>query len=130
MPLNKGIQKDGWAYPVFPFGFGVTAKTATGTLSPGECGIIAVTGGAAVTLTLPDPTERKGLWYLILNQAGQNLIVAAPTVDTLITFNDLAADSVEFSTGGNLIGAAVLLVSNGTNWVAINVGTHTMTVNT
>jgi hypothetical protein len=128
MALLKGQQKGGWFYPSLPFGFQVTAVTATKTLSPAECGIIAVTGGAAVTLTLP--ALANGLWYIIMNKAGQNLTVAAPTVDTLIAFNDAAADSVEFSTGGNLIGGAFLIVCDGTNWMAAALGANTLTVNT
>lgn len=128
MPINKGANKGGWAYPAFPFGFYVTELTATATLSPAQCGMVFVTGGAAVTLTLP--ALAKGLWYLIFNKAGQNLTVAAPTVDTMIAFNDTAADSIELSTGGNLIGGCLLLACDGTNWVGVNVGVHTGTVNT
>lgn len=129
MPLGqKGIQKGGWFYPLLAFGKKVAPKTASATLKPEECGIITVAGTGAVTLTLPSPTNAKGLWFIILNLVGQNLTIAAPTADTLITFNDLAADSISFSTVAELIGAAALLVSDGTSWVAVALGPHTCTV--
>ena len=45
------------------------------------------------------------------------------------TFNDVAADSVTFGSG-HRIGAYVRFISNGTKWVAINMGNHTMTIAT
>lgn len=130
MPTQMGANKGGYAYPRFPFAFPVTALTATATLNPGQCGLIAVTGGAAVTLTLPDPAAETGLWYLIVNQANYDLTVAAPTADTLITFNDTAADSVAFSTTNEKTGGMLFVYSNGTAWVANKLGGNTLTVNT
>ena len=55
--------------------------------------------------------------------------ISAATVDTLITFHDVAADSVTFGSG-HRIGAHVRFISNGTKWIAINMGNHTMTIAT
>jgi hypothetical protein len=128
--MQKGQQKGGWAYPSFPFGFPISAVTATKTLSPGECGIVVVRSAAACTLTLPDPVGRSGLWYLIVNAADQDLILAAGTIDTLITFNDLAADSIDLDQAGNKIGGLILAVCDGTNWIAGTLTAHTQGVNT
>jgi hypothetical protein len=123
-----GASKGGYAYPRFPFAFPVTKVTATSTLNPGQCGIIVVAGTADVTLTLPSPTGATGLWYLIAVSTDYHLTVAAPTADTLITFNDVAADNIQFTTDANNVGGIMLLFSDGTNWIgdALTGGTRTV----
>ena len=121
MPTQMGANKGGYAYPRFPFAFPVTDLTATATLTPGQCGVIAVTGGAAVTLTFPSPTGNRGLWYLVINKADYDLTLTAPTADTLVTDGDAAADSQAFSTTSHKIGGAALWLCDGTNWMALNV---------
>jgi hypothetical protein len=49
----------------------------------------------------------------------QDLIVAPATADTLITFNELDADSVAMSTAGGEIGALLKVINDGTSWIAI-----------
>jgi hypothetical protein len=60
----------------------------------------------------------------------QTITISAATADTLITFNDTAADSVAFSTTSNKIGAWVRFISNGSVWIAVNFSNNTMTVAT
>jgi len=129
MSMIKGKNKGGFQELASQLALPVKIKTATATLLKSETGsLIVVRGTGAVTLTLP--AIDKGLWYFILNAVDQDLIIAAPTADTLITFNDVAADSVDFDQAGNKIGAAALIACDGTSWIAVNIGTHTMGVNT
>lgn len=107
------------------------AKTATGTITAAENGaLFIVNGAAAVTLTLPPIAT--GLSYKFLNTAAQNLIVASNgSLDDIVTINDLAADSITFSTASQQIGAQVELFTdyvNGTlKWIStVQIGTATI----
>jgi hypothetical protein len=108
----------------------VVAKAANYTVLATESGTIFTTTGAtgAVTFTLPAPAA--GLIYTFFNTVDQNMTVAGAVDDKIITFNDLDADSVSFSTAGNKIGACVQVVSDGTSWLVMPMGSGTMTVDT
>lgn len=112
------------------------AKTANYSPSPlvDRCGTIFTNRGAtgAVTFTLPSLGQGQYIGYYLdfLVIAGQNVIIAAPTADTLIAFNDAAADSIAFQTGGQLIGGYARAIWDGTAWVAVNLSNNTLTVAT
>jgi hypothetical protein len=95
--------------------------TATATLTAAQAGFhILVNGSGAVTLTLPAPaTALTGLTYMITNIADQDLIVASGTADTMIIHNDLAADSVAYSTASKKIGGSFRFICTGTKWLVI-----------
>lgn len=84
----------------------------------------------AVTFTLP--AIANGYYFGFRVMAGQNVIVASAEGDNMIVFNDAAADSVAFQTGGQLIGGGFHIYSNsaGTAWIVENAsaGTNTITV--
>jgi hypothetical protein len=82
----------------------------------------------AVTFTLPT-TITKGQRWRFTNEAGQNMIVAAPA-GKLVTFNNLAATSVAFQTAGNLIGGTFEIVVNddASKYLALPHGANTVTV--
>lgn len=108
----------------------VVAKAADYTVLASESGTIFTTRGAtgAVVFTLPAPAT--GLQYLFINAVGQNMQISANADDKMITFNDVDADYVIFSTAGNLIGASCWAISDGTSWFALPMGANTMTVDT
>lgn len=115
----------------------VVHKTAAYTISPltDRAGTLFTTRGAAgaVAFTLPLIAQGQyvGYWVEFLNVVDQNLSIVAPAVDTLIALNDLAADSVAFSTAGQKIGARAVAQWDGFQWSVANqsVG-HTLTVTT
>jgi len=80
------------------------------------------------TFTLPANGATAGSFIDVILLTDQTITMSAATADTLITVNDLTADSVAFSTAGQKIGSAVRFISNGTYWVAINKSSNTMTV--
>lgn len=88
--------------------------------------------GAAVTFTLP--TLANGYYFGFRVQADQNLTVASSEGDNMVAFNDASADSVTFSTGGELIGGMFAVFSNpgATKWIVQNLsaGANTVTVAT
>lgn len=115
----------------------MVAKTADYTVNPlvDRAGTVFTTRGAAgaVIFTLPSLSSGQYIGYFVefQNLVDQDMTIAAPAVDTLITVNDLAADSVIFSTSSQKIGARALAQWDGTAWVVVNQSVAcTMTVNT
>jgi hypothetical protein len=115
---------------------GARAKAADYTIVSADdpSGTIFTNRGAAgeVIFTLPAPSQLlAGVFYLFAGLAGQNIKVKTATVDTLVTKNDAAADSVAMQTAGELIGGLMLAFCDGTSWyvVGLSVG-HTFTVAT
>lgn len=88
------------------------------------------TASAAVNFTLP--TLAAGLHFLFYNDADSNMTVTSAAGDDLIVFNDVAADSVAFSTAGGKIGGSVEVIANqaGTKWRVFSrsAGANTITV--
>lgn len=105
--------------PIMP----VSAKTANYTiLASDPCGTLFTNRGAAgaVSFTLPSPTLFKaGHYFDFVGIADQSITVVTLTADTLIGFNDIAADSVAMSTAGAKIGAHARVISDGTSWIFI-----------
>jgi hypothetical protein len=105
------VTRDG--SPIGGFAAGVTAKTANYTLTVADGGKFFTTEGAggAVTFTLPATASLPTGWTAEFFQAAdQDMIIAAGTADTMVTFNDLAADSIAFSTTAEQIGNYVKIV--------------------
>lgn len=98
----------------------VYTKTADHTCLASESGAFFVTTGAtgAVNFTLPAIADGPFVFFFI-NGADQNITVTAETADTLVAFNDLAADSAAFSTVSEKIGNGFMVVGDGTSVFAI-----------
>lgn len=75
-------------------------------------------GTAAVNVTLP-AIDTGPFEFEVINCQDQNLTVTAATADTLIVFNDLAADSIAFSTSSEKIGNGFRILCDGTKIVAL-----------
>ena len=108
----------------------VTAKAADYTVTAAETGRVFTTTGATGAVNFTLPAKATGLVYTFLNTVDQNMTITSDAVDTIVTFNDVAADSVAFSTVGEKIGAAAMAICDGTKWIVVNLGTHTATVAT
>lgn len=101
----------------------VVAKTADYTVLATESGTIFTTVGATAAVVFTLPAATAGNWvYLFFVGADQDLTVTAGTADTLITFNDVAADSVAFSTASEKVGGCILAFSDGTRPYAVAFG--------
>jgi hypothetical protein len=106
--------------------------TATRVCTSADYGkIILLSYAGAVTVTLPANGAAAGscIDFLIIGADTCAPTISAATADTLIVVGDAQADSVTFGSG-HRIGAYVRFISTGTYWVAINVGSTTMTVAT
>lgn len=94
----------------------VAAKTASYTVKSSESGTIFTTTGAtgAINFTLPAISDGP-FWFKFVNGAAQNMTVTSAVADTIITFNDLEADSVAFSQANEIIGGMILAICDGTS---------------
>lgn len=93
--------------------------TADITLTAHDVGKIVCNLGAsgAVIVTLPAPTAcNPGDCITVLSCAAQNLTCTSGTADTLITLNDVAADSVAFSTAAEQAGGGWDFTCLGSKW--------------
>lgn len=92
---------------------GVSIKTADYTLTVADHGKLFSTEGAAgaVNFTLPATASLpQGWWAEFYNGADQNMTVTLGTADTGIGFNDIAIDSIAFSTASEKAGNYVKVV--------------------
>lgn len=87
---------------------------------------------AAVTITLPTPDSTwEGVYVDIFNAADNSVTISTNTTDTLITFNDIAADSVAWSTSSEKIGAAGRFIAHNVGgtykWLHLHFTEETLT---
>ena len=107
------------------------AKTSAYTVVNQDNGTLFTTLGAvgAVTFTLPAITASKGQRYGFYSAADQTMTVASAAAADLITFNNIAASSVAFSTGTEKIGGYVEVLGLDNNkWAVVAHGSNTLTV--
>lgn len=95
----------------------IVALTGTATtLTAAQSGTIFHNVGLTAAHTLTLPAISTGPFYFkILQGAGYEIVVTAATADTIITFNDAAADSVKFSTSSEIIGGHYEVICDGTS---------------
>jgi len=94
----------------------VVAKTADYTITAKETGTLFTTIGATGGVNFTLPTNVAGLEFWFMAAVDLELMVTAETADTLITFNDAAADSVAFTTASEHIGSGFIVVGDGDWW--------------
>lgn len=96
-------------------------KTASFAITAADSGKIFMVVGATanVAVTLPAPDPENPFHCRIIHLSDVTLTVSPAAVDTLYTFNDVAADSVALSTASELIGGEVEIFSNGVVTVAL-----------
>ena len=111
----------------------VAEATATRVCTSADYGkTILLSYAGTVTATLPANGAPAGsqIDFVVIGANTTIPVIAAATVNTLITVNNKStADSVTFATG-NRIAATVRVVSDGTYWHAMNLNGTTMTVTT
>lgn len=110
-PLFQGVGAGAKVFEV---------KAASWTATKADSGkIFLVYGGtAAVTVTLPKISDGPFM-FEVFNCQDQSLTITAETADTMITYNDLAADSFAFSTSSEKIGAGVRVMCDGTKLLVV-----------
>ncbi len=94
------------------------AHTTSHTIRVADSGRVLTNRGASgtVTFTLPAPdSDFDGVDFYTLSHATQVITVATATADTLVTVNDVAADSISSE---NKAGAWMHVYCDGTQWYA------------
>lgn len=96
----------------------VLAKTADYTVLDSDHDVLFTNRGDAdaINFTLP-ATAKRGLRFGFMVVADQNVTLTAGTADTLVVFNDAAADSVALSTVSEKIGGMFEVIGDGTGWL-------------
>jgi hypothetical protein len=110
------------------------SKTANYTIVAADNFTLFDNTGAVGAVTFTLPALANGYCFGFRVTADQTVTVASAEGDNIVAFNDAAADSLAFSTGGQKVGGGLALFSNPavTQWIAINqsAGTNTVTVAT
>lgn len=117
--LAPGLDANGFINPI-AFKVRTASKTSAYTVLLTESGTYFDTYGAtaAVTFTLPAVASGAGCVYYFMSAADFAMTVASAEGDNIVTFNDVAADSIAMSTTSEIIGGGVKIVGNGTVWFA------------
>lgn len=88
--------------------------------------------GAAGEVDFTLPPIANGYWFGFHAIAGQTIKVISSEGTNIVAFNNASANSVAFSTGGQIIGGGVNVYTNGagTKWIVDNAsaGSNTVTV--
>lgn len=95
-------------------------KTASYTCTKADSGTIFHTTGATAAVTFTLPAISDGPYYFtFINGADVDMTVASVVADTIVTFNDLNADSVAFAQASEKIGGVVDVFCDGTTLFAL-----------
>lgn len=85
--------------------------------------------GGATTVTLPTVAAGfTGVHFHVFNCVDQDLTLSAQTAGEIMFKNDLAANSVAFSTAGEKIGAAAFVMCDGTSWLVMPLAEEATTI--
>ena len=110
-------------------GYRVINQATSVTVTTAQNGAIFTTRGAGGAVTFTLPTILRGLEYMFVNEADQNMIVTG-AANIMSTFNDLTATSVAFQTASALIGGVFKIKTNddGSKWLVEIIAEETQTV--
>lgn len=101
----------------------ISAKTSAYTCLLSEWGTTFTNRGAtaSVTFTLPAVTSAiAGMWYRFYAVSNYGLVIASNgSSDNIVALNDAGADTITCTTTSLMIGANVLVIFDGTGWLAI-----------
>jgi len=103
----------------------VVAKTAAYTCKAEESGTVFTNTGASggVTFTLPTVAAAlNGVYYYFFTTVAQVITVASDPSDKMVCDNNATADSLAGSTSGHVIGAGLLVICDGTQWLTFQGG--------
>lgn len=96
----------------------ILAKTGDYTITTDDEGALFTNRGASGAVNFTTPTAPpRGFWFEVHCVAAQNVTVTAGTADTMILFNDATADSIAWSTAGEIIGSGARFTWDGTGWI-------------
>lgn len=109
----------------------VLAKTANYTVVASESGTLYTNRGATgtVTFTLPavDSTW-AGVYYYFICAAAQRMDLSAATAGQMVSFNDVACNTLSWQTASEILGGGFLVICDGTSWLIFPIGEETQSL--
>lgn len=121
--LNDDNQIEEMAFKV-----NTATKVADYTVKASESGTFFCNRGATAAVNFTLPAFASGLNYLFYAAADFAVTVTSGTIDLMVVDNDITADSLALSTGGEIMGGAIQVVSDGTKWMAMAYLEETQTI--
>lgn len=109
----------------------VAPKTSNYTVTVADNNTIFTNRGASGAVNFTLPTIERGLRYTFFAEENQPITITSATADTLVVYNDNAADTVSFNTTGEIIGGAFTVVANdnASKWLVLtNLASKVQTV--
>ena len=105
-PLHNGLARRA---PI------LESKSASFTMVASDSGKKFLILGATATVTITLPAISEGPFEMeVFIGSDQTVEVQSVVADTIITYNDLAADKVGFATSGEKIGGGFYILCDGT----------------
>jgi hypothetical protein len=105
----------------------VTAKTASYSILEDDIGTTFTNRGDtdAITFTLPVVTNLPVGWWCCVNavDAFDVAVISEGSSDNIVVLADKTADSVKWSTSGEIIGAGAKFLWDGTGWLVQGLNT-------
>lgn len=120
---------DGWTPPDLVTAL-VVAKTADYTVVAADNNKTFTNKGAGGAVNFTLPALARGLRFRFFVEADQTLTITSVPSDSLVVFNDLAADTIAYSTASEKIGGGFEVIANSdaTKWlVFVYLGIETQT---
>ena len=102
----------------------VVAKTADYTITAKESGTLFTSIGATAAVNFTLPANVAGLEFWFMSAAATKITVTSDAVNTLTTFNNAAADSVEFAASNEIIGSGFVAIADGTYWHVFTIASN------
>lgn len=108
----------------------VTDQSGSYTVVPADNGKLFVQTAASGTFTLPAIANVWDGWCATFFNVGATSMAVTAPAGKLVAFNNAAGATITFSTAGNIIGASVKIVYDGTltKYIAIPMGPNTATI--
>lgn len=82
--------------------------------------LVSTKSGSAMTFTLPPVATSKGCKWRFIQTKDKNLVIAGPS-NSIVSKNNVAASSVTFSTATERIGAAAMVICDGSKHYFFNI---------
>ena len=121
--IERNVNNEGF----MPFKVNASKTvTANTTLTAGDAGLIVINSSTAVTITLPSASSCPGALFAIRSSNAVAHVIQVATGDTgKITVAYTATGSNDSNAGStltlaNVVGAAVVLLSDGVNFHAVS----------
>lgn len=108
---------------------GLYTVTASTTVYPSDSGIIFIANGAgAIEFTLPSVADCAGKMFFFVNRVDKNMTVTGGDTGKMVLLHTAAANGVSYTQGSQKIGAACMVVGDGSYYYVFDISAGVATV--